>query len=144
MHVLGCVGRGGKLNLVCTRELKKLHGRPKAQHAGKAIGLTAHVIETAKRCRLRALTGAAAAEGSSRGSAGEEISLEGASGSLCQFHPRQTREPDPHRETYSWCTSVALVLLGTASDSTPLNWSGELQSREFLKRPVKTQQHNGQ
>lgn len=40
--------------------------------------------------------------------------------------------------------SVALVLLGTGSDSPPLNWSGELQSREFLKRTVKTQQHNGQ
>lgn len=51
-------------------ELQKLHSRPKAQHVGKAIGLTAHVIETAKLCRLRALTGAAAAEGSSGGSAG--------------------------------------------------------------------------
>lgn len=41
-----------------------------AQHARQAIGLTAHVIETGKRCRPRALAGPAAVEGSSGGFGG--------------------------------------------------------------------------
>lgn len=39
-----------------------LHTRPKSQSASKAIGLTAHVIETAKPRRPRALTRVAVEE----------------------------------------------------------------------------------
>lgn len=65
------VGCGGELKLgrMCVsgqrlqERAPKLHTRPKSQRARKAIGLTAHVIETAKPCRLRALTRVAVVAG---------------------------------------------------------------------------------
>lgn len=64
------VGCGGELKLgrMCVsgqrlqERAPKLHTRPKSQRARKAIGLTAHVIETAKPCRPRALTRVAVVE----------------------------------------------------------------------------------
>lgn len=49
-----------------------------ARHARKAIGLTAHVIETAKFCRPRAPAGPAATEGSSGGSGGVQLAKKSA------------------------------------------------------------------
>lgn len=64
------VGCGGKLKpgRICVSgqslqgRAPKLHTRPKSQSARKAIGLTAHVIETAKPRRSRALTRVAVVE----------------------------------------------------------------------------------
>lgn len=127
------------------RELQKLHSRPKSTRCKGGNWLDSTCNRDGKTLSPEGPHRSSRRGGEQRGFGCWEISLEGGSGSLtCQFHPRQTRELDPHRETYSWCVSVALVLLGTVSDSPPLNWSGELQSREFSKRTVKTQQHNGQ
>lgn len=58
LSLAGCVD----LDRACRGRAPNLHTRPKSQSARKAIGLTAHVIETAKPRRPRALARVAVVE----------------------------------------------------------------------------------
>lgn len=104
-----------------------LHTRPKSQSASKAIGLTAHVIETAKPRRPRALT---------------RVAVEESGGGFGSLKKKKKRVWDQlceashvshiHKLIFAKylevgsavkcavCVFVALVLLGTTNDSSLL------------------------
>lgn len=103
-----------------------LHTRPKSQSASKAIGLTAHVIETAKPRRPRALTRVAVEE--SGGGLALLKKKERVWDQLCEA----SHVSHIHKLIFAKylevgsavkcavCVFVALVLLGTTNDSSLL------------------------
>lgn len=103
-----------------------LHTRPKSQSASKAIGLTAHVIETAKPRRPRALTRVAVEE--SGGGLALLKKKKRVWDQLCEA----SHVSHIHKLIFAKylevgsavkcavCVFVALVLLGTTNDSSLL------------------------
>lgn len=99
--------------------------------------MTARVIETAKFCRPRALTGPAATEGSSGGSGvgggGVQLAKKSAWNELREASRVSSIHDSPHTGTYSWCVFVAPVLLGTVSDSPLFNLERAAAERRILE-----------
>lgn len=116
---------------------------PKSQSAKTAIGLTASVMETAKTPVAR---GPAPEAQSGRGLARRDPRCEPLVSVTCTILFSHSIWRSQSRVKSMRCACVAApVLLGTASDGSLLIKSPESRERgEFLRRTVKTLQHNGQ